>query len=224
MKAQAAQRHRHTQHGGSHLLQDVCQKKRLGHIKALCWRVTCARAGFKCHRGSLGIPAQLSMACYCPIKCPQHTFTQCCCFSHCRNTEVNPLCWGMWCHRIVIYRKRQQLWLGFPKSDMPQTAAAMPFPGLLLTPLVDAGRDFPPLILRITVSRMKSALSQCSCNSNVDQREHAQVKEQSLLCQYCCHTGTWVILKTSQGRAQWRYQKFKLEQGNSDESTTAVMR
>lgn len=32
VKAQGGQRWRHTQHGGSHLLQDVCQKKRLGRI------------------------------------------------------------------------------------------------------------------------------------------------------------------------------------------------
>lgn len=77
----------------------------------LCWCLTCARAGLKCHGGSLAIPAQLSITCYCPMKCSQHTSTQCYYFCHWRNTEVNPLCWGMWCHTIVIYRKRQQLWL-----------------------------------------------------------------------------------------------------------------
>lgn len=139
---------------------DVCQKKGLGHIKALCWRVTWARSGFKCHGGSLGIPAQLGVACCCPINRPEHTSTQCYYCSHWRNTEVNPLCWGTWCHGIVIYRKRQQLWLRVSTEwHTTDSCNAIPRPACNSSCRCRE-RFFSPLILRIAVSRMKTTFSQ----------------------------------------------------------------
>lgn len=136
--------------------------------------------------GQSGNPSIAQHGLYCPIKCPQHTFTQCCCFSHWRNTEVNPLCWGMWCHSIVIYRKRQQLWLGVSKEWHATDCScnAIPWP-----PCNSSCRCRERFFLHSSWGSQSAEwslhLAKCSCQLWLGpKRACTKVKEQSLLCQY----------------------------------------